>query len=105
MAKKRNRRHKLWFALGFLFGLLGVIVLYFLPKVEDKKTIKTRSPKPTIIKSSKLWYYLDKENKQYGPMSDHALKQNLAEAKYVWNDAMDEWAEPEKVEELESSPS
>lgn len=95
MAKKRHRRPKLWFVLGYLLDLVGVIILYFLPKAKIKLP-----PQATLIKPSKLWYYLDTENKQHGPMSDHALKQNLTDAKYVWNDDMEEWAEPEKVEEL-----
>lgn len=34
MAKTRNRNEALWAILGFLFGLLAVIVLALLGKVE-----------------------------------------------------------------------
>ena len=42
------------------------------------------------------WYYLDKENKLFGPMSLSELKQSwtdghLTSASYVWNEDMDYW--------------
>jgi adenylosuccinate synthase len=52
-----------------------------------------------------LWYYLDGEEKQYGPMSFHAL-QEAFEAKevmpntYLWNETMNDWQKLESLPKI-----
>ena len=101
----------IWFALGAILGLIAVIVLYILPpKVATapaggilpgkQKQAKSPSYIPcedvTTRPPEALWYYLDKENNQYGPMSFNTLKsawncEEIDPSTYVWNENMEEW--------------
>lgn len=94
MAKKRGRNEKAWFFLCFFFGLIGLAVLYFLKplKKEIAVEVTAQETKPKL-----LWYYLDGENKQIGPVSEGVLKRNLEEVSYIWNETMEAWARPEDV--------
>lgn len=108
IAQNRGRNPTIWFALGAILGLIAVIVLYILPpKVatapavilpgkQDNTPSYTPSEEVATRPPEALWYYLDKENNQYGPMSFNALKSawNCDEIKpstYVWNENMKEW--------------
>lgn len=102
-AKQRGRDPKIWLVAGFFFGILALIVLFFLPpkKVIPKPQQPVQPPAPplTILHpdhTGKLWYFLDTEQKQYGPMSFDALNRAWNEGKvqektYVWNEAMENW--------------
>ncbi len=117
IAKQRGRRSALWFILGFSTGFIALLILFILP---SKKEVPLVSKKALADTSSleisgtqkkystlgdqippesvfyKLWYYLDDQNKQYGPMSFQALKRAWEEktihaSTYVWNEDMSEW--------------
>lgn len=94
MAKKRGRSEKAWFFLCFFFGLLGLAVLFFLKPLKKEIVVEAvpEEEGPRV-----LWYYLDGENKQIGPVSEGALKRNLEEAAYIWNETMDAWARPDEL--------
>ncbi|MDN3508826.1 MAG: DUF4339 domain-containing protein [Candidatus Neptunochlamydia sp.] len=100
----------IWFALGALLGLIAIIVLYVLPPKGATAPARVLSGKqkqdntPPYLPSEDvatrppeaLWYYLDKENNQYGPMSFNALKsawnhKEIDPCTYVWNENMEEW--------------
>jgi hypothetical protein len=56
----------------------------------------------SFLKEDKLWYYLDEEHQQYGPISLIGLKElwntgRVRLATYVWSEGMDKW---KKIEEL-----
>lgn len=110
-AKQRGRSPSLWFFLGILLGVIGLIILYILPPkkivlatapsspplspplIEDTPSLaRTESAPETTI----LWYYLDEGNKQFGPMSFHALQtawdeDQITSTTYVWNEQMENW--------------
>jgi hypothetical protein len=120
-AKKQGRNPYVWFLIGLIFGIFGLFLLFLIPMVKyylQKRLLKRKqaAPQPssqekTITIDSaistmdihteghyleKLWYYLDKENNQFGPMSYTAFKQAWKEGKihsstYVWNDALSTW--------------
>ncbi len=103
-AVRKNLNTKLGFCLGFFFGVLGLAIVFFLrPKkapTSVKKIIPPKAPKKEI--DATLWYYLDKEHKQIGPMSfmllqDALEKSKINDSSYVWNEKMDDW---KKIEEL-----
>ena len=117
-----------WFALGAILGLVAVIALYILPsklaKVavvpsgifpEKQKQSDTSSYIPAeevaTLPPQALWYYLDKENNQYGPMSFNILKDawdsgKVTPSTYLWNETMEEWKTlknlPETMETIQT---
>ena len=107
-AKRRGRNPYIWLGIGVFFGILGLITLFILPP------LRRRNPQPVagIAKinletldpshSSKLWYYLDQQNQQFGPMSIDALSSAWHNGKvnrttFVWNEVMDSWKRIEEV--------
>jgi hypothetical protein len=92
-----------WFYAGFFFGIFALLILLFLPARKKFKAVKeipiAKVPKFTPIFADhveKFWYFLDEEQKQFGPMSFDALGRAKIEGKvhaqtYVWNEAMENW--------------
>lgn len=103
LAKKRGKNPYLWFFLGTLFGVFGVLFLYFAPKdqaarpkTDDTTPTVDITPKVSESDKEKFWYYLDPENKQMGPMSYDGLLRNYGDGTitkdtHVWNENYDEW--------------
>ncbi len=118
-AKLRGRNPRTWFILGFVFGLIGLAVLFVLPSLKKKKHPQAlqqtppASPAAPLIKkpaievldathANKLWYYLDESHQQYGPMSINALSQAWEAGKvkphtYVWNEHLTDWKSFDQV--------
>jgi len=99
-AKRRGRNPFNWFIGGAFFGLLALATLFLLPR--KRALVVASTPKPPLLEPlslshvGKLWYYLDREKKQQGPMSLEALSKaffsgEIEEKTYVWNEAMDSW--------------
>src|SRR5580700_9513134 len=96
-AKARGRNAWGWFFIGLLLGVLGIALLFILPRVKRKEAAapevppQAAPPKPDLMPfANKLWYYLDAQNNQFGPMSMNALQEAKREGKvspdtYVWN--------------------
>jgi len=101
IAKTKNRNPFFWFNMGVFFGLIGLIIIFFL------KTKKIITPQkiffPTeIITDTNFWYYIDETKKQIGPMSLKALFDkykfgNISETTYVWNDTLKDWKELKEI--------
>ncbi len=120
IALKRGRNPIVWFALGAILGLLAVIALYMLPKKAmvlpaAGAPITSQTMEKEVTNGSAddinrrppelLWYYLDKEDKQYGPMSFYALQKawdddQIIGSTYVWNEEMDNWKTLENLPDL-----
>lgn len=110
-AKRRGRHPGIWFILGALFGILALIVLFILPLPKARRNQKPDQPPlpkaPPLAAISplhreKLWYYLDEEKNQFGPMSLHALgrawdEKKIQERTFVWNEAMENWQHLKEV--------
>ncbi len=111
-AKERGRNPQNWFVIGLLLGILGLALLFLLPRITRKPTLVQvkRQEVQFVPKKSephKFWYYLDPENKQFGPMSLNGLKSALKDGKidlqtYVWNEDLESW---KKFGEVVSAPS
>lgn len=116
IAQNRGRNPMIWFALGTILGLIAVIILYILPPKaatasagilsEKQKQDNTPPYLPCEDVATRppeaLWYYLDKENNQYGPISFNALKSawncdEIDPSTYVWNENMEEWKKLENL--------
>lgn len=121
IAKNRGRNPVVWFFVGVIFGLLGIIVLFLLPKVEpipsnffgvrhgkDPHTIEvavTEVPNPIFELRQKEWYWLDADHKQLGPISfvelqDLWKKGTVTAKSYVWSAGMEQWRQIEEIEEM-----
>lgn len=128
-AKKQKRNVYLWFFIGLLLGIFGLLLLLMLPTIEkflkkDEKK-KEASKEACDIESAKeqtdtlhvdpsyadtLWYYLDESKAQVGPMSFNALERNWHEGKindstYVWNEKLTDWKIFSEVATAQKEPS
>lgn len=109
LAKQRGRSPLNWFIAGLFFGIFALIVLFILPNRRRGETshpvIPQKIPRLTLLSPSheeKLWYFLDEEKTQIGPMSFDALSKAWIEGKirentYVWNELMDNWQQFQEV--------
>ncbi len=97
LASKRGKNPLLWFALGFFFGIFGIFAILF---ASGPKKAPPPSPREPVLRIDgpvdKLWYYLDPEHKQQGPMSHDALSAawktgKVTASTYVWHENMSEW--------------
>ena len=98
LAYKRQKNPYLWFAIGFFFGIFGIMAIFFAPRsIRKKESPVPAAPLPIIHgPTDKLWYYLDTAQAQQGPMSHHALTTAWREGKidlstYLWNEELTEW--------------
>ena len=102
LSYRRGRNPYLWFFIGFLFGIFGIMAIFFAPLTKKKKGVA--SLQPTEIKpipkiagpKDKFWYYLDPSNQQQGPMSHDALtlawkEGRIVPTSYVWNEELTDW--------------
>lgn len=126
-AERKGRNRLAWFLLGFFFSVFALIALYFLSslKAEDvqKKEPSVSSPITPLSLSvpehtqlpdpglknlgneDRLWYYLDQNHQQYGPVSLVALKDlwntgMLGLRSYVWSEGMEKWEHVENLPDL-----
>lgn len=116
-ANRKGRNPLLWFIIGVLLGIFAPLVLLFLSSVKTEQnkegqaimtepnqavSLQNVPPKPIqetvkeINVESQLWYYLDQNHEQMGPVSVIALKElwnrgELELMSYVWADGMDQW--------------
>ncbi|MBS0626147.1 MAG: DUF4339 domain-containing protein [Verrucomicrobia bacterium] len=97
MAHRRGKNPYIWFSIGALFGLLGVMAIFFTSKKPEPKPVPVKPPEPTLAgPSDKFWYYLDPDHQQMGPLSLDALKRTWKEGKindstYVWHEDLSDW--------------
>ncbi|MBI5274730.1 MAG: DUF4339 domain-containing protein [Chlamydiales bacterium] len=109
IAKKKNRNPTTWFYIGFFLGVIGVVIILFLPSksaaihvaIEPTTIVPIDNPVMRELRG-KHWYYLDESHLQIGPMSFDAFKRSFQEGRfsfknYVWNEDLDSW---KKLEEL-----
>ena len=102
IAKKKEKNPYGWFFCGFFFGLLGVIFLYFLsPKKKEEKVV-VAAPAPVDPFANTIWYYLDQDMNQTGPMSYPVLKKAwndgvISNTTYIWNPDLEDWKQLEDI--------
>jgi hypothetical protein len=108
VARQRGRNPLHWMIAGALFGILALIALFLLPARKRNPApapVQKAAPKLTILSPShqeKLWYFLDEQSTQLGPMSFDALSKAWNEGKvnentYVWNESMENWQKFQEV--------
>ncbi len=111
IARKRNRHPFGWFVLGAFFGIFGLVLLYVLPPKKVKQVTEPIQTEPVKVEEealpepATLWYYLDEDNNQFGPMSfdlieDAWEEQRIGEKTYLWNESMEDWKTLESIPEV-----
>ena len=101
-ALKKELNPRLWFLLGFLFGIFAPLYLLLIHPIIQKRKAKLE-PKTEEKRINPMfdridWYYLDHMHAQQGPMSFVAFKNHfdigeIGEDTLVWNEEMTEWKE------------
>lgn len=126
-ASKRGRSPIAWFIIGFLFGLIGLIVLFIMPKriVEEEIVEETETPQQQVEATTteeslpeeekvdgldgnmlyQEWYYLNEKHEQQGPVSFEDLTELLqngtfSEMTYVWTEGWTDWHRVKEYIEL-----
>lgn len=107
IAKRRGRNPSIWFGIGFLFGILGILAIFLMPLPKKKQVpsppLPTSEPEPYIDgPSDRFWYYLDTAHQQQGPMSHNALttawkKGEIASSTLVWHEELANWKELQEL--------
>ncbi len=117
----------LWFIVGILLGIFAPLILLFLSSVKNQAssdglpTMNVSNPDPSlqtlpqsqilpqaIVKADEgLWYYLDQDHQQMGPVSVIALRSlwnrgELQLLSYVWTDGMEQWQRIDHLPHLKS---
>ena len=100
-AHKREKNPYLWFFLGFIFGIFGIMAIFFAPMSSKKEALPEGTIPQTVVLTisgpkDKFWYYLDSAHQQQGPMSYEALTLRWRETKispstFVWNEELPDW--------------
>jgi hypothetical protein len=117
-ADQRGRDPLLWFMIGMMLDLLGLILLFLLPVINPETTENPPhdTSKPAELESQpsqdmhhdyliKDWYYYNSHHERQGPVRYDALKLlwqagELKEESYVWSEGMGEWKQIEQIPTL-----
>jgi hypothetical protein len=108
LAKQRGRDPVAWFMIGILLGIFSPLLLFILKPLnassgiggdtEEDENIKLAPPEENIASAyiDKVWFYLDSDHQQQGPVSFSFLKsisleQKITPATYVWTEGMEQW--------------
>lgn len=99
-ARQRGRDPIVWFVVGLLFGVLGLVGLFVIPEQGEKpEAAEPQSPPELVLPfgyKRKDWFYLTSEGEQIGPLPFELLQQNWSEGNileqtYIWCDGMKSW--------------
>lgn len=126
-ATRQGRNPVLWFIIGIAIGIFAPLILLFFPPVKNEQsdgdipTMTISNPDPSLQnlaktpstqielkrqeEENKLWYYLDQNHQQIGPVSMIALRElwnrgQLELNSYVWTDGMEQWQKVDDLPEL-----
>jgi hypothetical protein len=119
LAKQRGRDPYVWFLVGMVLGLFGILALFILPKAKRSDVPNPHVVIPTVIVPEvvvepiqlfhcKDWFCVDVSKKQLGPMNFTDFKKLWDEKKilpqsYVWTEGMASWLPLSNVPDLESA--
>lgn len=123
IAKQRNRSPIIWFFIGLLFSLFGLLLLLALPsktaQLTEKENVKVpdiksshneaaalsddsmyREPSmPRVSRDTTLdWYFIDDKSSIIGPLKLSELRKSLIEGKfdnktYIWCEEFLDWTQ------------
>lgn len=115
IARKKARNPNLWFWLGILLGIVGVLLIAFLPKQVIRR--RRRNSKVVVeeqlaaenqvtFQPSEHWFYLDKTRASKGPLTLQELQkiwkeEECSESTYLWKEGMEGWKHLKELPDLQ----
>jgi hypothetical protein len=116
-AQQRGRDPFIWFMIGMFLGLLGLLLVFLLPSLEEpdqeaegheEHLVESQVPAKTHDYLIKDWFYLDALRQQQGPMRFEILKKiweqgSISENSYVWCEGMKQWEKIENLPDLKNA--
>lgn len=123
-AQARGRDPLLWFMVGMVLNVFGLLALFMLPKLnaksdeplgddvdlDDTQDEEGNATDENIFANyaSKQWYYTDVEHQQQGPVQYKILKSiflrgDISRNAYVWFEGMSGWQRIKDVPGLEEA--
>ena len=120
-AQQRGRDPFIWFMIGMFLGLLGMLLVFILPSLEETEEHDSEGHEehieeipPSFLPTKahdyliKEWFYLDPAHHQQGPCRFEVLKEkwgqgNLSNISYVWCEGMNQWEKIEDIPDLKEA--
>jgi MFS family permease len=105
-ARKKGRPPQLWFLIGALFGLLGLLLVFLIPPKRIKPQVPVLKPLQRNSDSwLKMWYFLDSTHRQNGPLEFPDFikawrEKRISASSFVWGEGMEHWKKIEELPEL-----
>lgn len=103
LAKGRGRDPFIWFFIGMLFGIFGLIALYIVPShAAEEEPPPEVEVYPDTAYDQHDWFYLDKERKSQGPFSFQDFKEEYNKENFtlIWNETFTEWKKLSDLPEI-----
>lgn len=109
VAQNKGRDPGVWFAIGMLLGVFGLILVYLLPPVaqeSEEEIVLKVEPLPREShadeRMKKPWFYLDASGNQQGPVPLTAILEMQAKGEitadtYLWCEGMPEWQQASEL--------
>lgn len=126
-ASRKGRNPFLWFIWGCLLGVIAPLILFVLtflkekepadsapertnPSLETSATPSAEIPPAAPVEpenQERLWYYLNEDHNQIGPVSLVAMKDlwntgRLNIDSFVWSKGMPSWQKINETEDLKA---
>jgi hypothetical protein len=117
LANQRGRDPWIWFMVGMLLGLIGLLILFLLPAPTKEKSstpseegefiLHETEPAPPAPVPLDLWYYYDRSQAQQGPVQLENLKNlyhkgDVTDTTYLWCEGMPDWKVLTDLPELQT---
>ena len=113
LAERRRCNPWIWFFIGMMCGICGLIILFITTKKQVQTINRTRTK--TILNPnfySTPWYYIDSTKNRQGPIDFFMLKKlietkEISAKNYIWCEEWNEWKLLQEVPllYLENPPS
>ncbi len=119
-AQKRGRDPFVWFMIGMVFGVMGMMMLFIFPSLTKKGETTPDDPEEPLYQQTfplghedltqKFylwdWYYLNDERNTTGPVGFAEIKKlwnekAIRDSTYVWHEEMTDWQRITEIPGLE----
>lgn len=110
-AQIRGRDPITWFALGMLLGVIALLLLFFLPQLEQEVVLEEgpvfRSTEESEMPLGlRYWYFVNENGQPEGPLPFHRLRDLYSRGKIstvslIWSEGMSEWKKIDTQDELQ----
>lgn len=115
-AQQRGRDRTAWFFIGMFLGIIGLILLFVLPSINEEEQQSVIQIEPEAISTilpydyeNKPWYFLTVDREQIGPVGFEALRQKWNQREIsldtlVWCEGMSDWRKINDLKLFKKTP-